>query len=390
MLVMNISTRQSTESLLVRLFDRALTRIKVLLIVTILTGCGDQSDILPQPCTTAQPLLRQTHSKECSAAETSSVFQADAVTAVKAAPQTRRFRFNYAFTFSGLEEGKRVRIWMPVPPTNSFQQVQRLQAQLPIEASLHADPDYGNQILYLQTRVPESGQLAIDVPYRVQRTEVIAGHDRSSVGAAKALSEDDQRLFLRSNALVPITGKPLELLRQIDLSLDPLKLARQLYDVVDRHVTYKKDGADWGKGNVLWVCDSRFGNCTDFHSLFISLARSQRLPAKFEIGFPIPADAPEGVVAGYHCWAWFFRNGRGWIPVDISEADKYPHLKDYYFGNLSADRVLFSVGRDIHLLPPQSGPPLNFFVYPYAEIEGKPVTQKQLKVRFTYKDMAES
>jgi hypothetical protein len=39
---------------------------------------------------------------------------------------------------------------------------------------------------------------------------------------------------------------------------------------------------------------------------------------------------------------------------------------------LDANRVKFSTGRDITLAPKQDGPPLNYFVYPYVEIDGKP------------------
>jgi hypothetical protein len=34
--------------------------------------------------------------------------------------------------------------------------------------------------------------------------------------------------------------------------------------------------------------------------------------------------------------------------------------------------VQFSTGRDITLSPKQDGPALNYFVYPYVEIDGKP------------------
>src|SRR5947207_2846041 len=82
-----------------------------------------------------------------------------------------------------------------------------------------------------------------------------------------------------------------------------------------------------GQGDSVWACESKYGNCTDFHSLFISLARSQKIPAQFEIGFPIPEkrSADEmSEVPGYHCWAKFRPQGKGWIPVDISEASKNP------------------------------------------------------------------
>jgi hypothetical protein len=36
-----------------------------------------------------------------------------------------------------------------------------------------------------------------------------------------------------------------------------------------------------------------------------------------------------------------------------------------------ANRVQFSMGRDLVLNPPQAGDPLNYFVYPYVEVDGK-------------------
>ncbi len=62
------------------------------------------------------------------------------------------------------------------------------------------------------------------------------------------------------------------------------------------------------------------------------------IPARFEIGFPVPG-AAEGAIPGYHCWAEFFLDGVGWVPVDISEAWKDPKKHDYFFGTLDADRV---------------------------------------------------
>jgi transglutaminase-like putative cysteine protease len=172
-----------------------------------------------------------------------------------------------------------------------------------------------------------------------------------------------------------------------DLPADQLQLGRVLYDVVNSHMRYSKEGIGWGEGDAVWACDSRFGNCSDFHSLFISLARSQKIPARFEIGFPLPEKRGEGEIPSYHCWAKFKPQGRGWVPVDISEANKDPSRKEYFFGNLSADRVAFSEGRDLTLVPKQDGPPLNFFVYPYVEVDGKPLPAEKVQSRFTFQDV---
>ena len=122
---------------------------------------------------------------------------------------------------------------------------------------------------------------------------------------------------------------------------------------------------------MLYACDAKKGNCTDFHSLFIAMARSQGIPARFEIGFPLPADKHSGEIAGYHCWADFYLDGKGWIPVDISEAWKHPEKRDYFFGSHDVNRVQFSMGRDLKLAPAQEGKPLNYFVYPYVEVDGR-------------------
>ena len=128
----------------------------------------------------------------------------------------------------------------------------------------------------------------------------------------------------------------------------------------------------------------------DFHILFISLSRSLNIQAKFEIGFAIPrvhGAAATGNVPGYHCWAKFKPAGHGWVPVDISEAKKNPVRRDYYFGRLDENRVMFSSGRDLQLVPRQAGPPINFLVYPYVEVNGKPYPQEKTRREFTYRDL---
>ena len=149
---------------------------------------------------------------------------------------------------------------------------------------------------------------------------------------------------------------------------------------------YDKSGEGWGRGDAVWACDSKHGNCTDFHSLFIGMMRSSGIPARFEIGFPLPEGKTEGDIPGYHCWAEFYIRGIGWIPVDASEASKNPAKKDYFWGALDVNRVLFSYGRDIRLSADHQGEPLNYFIYPYAEANGQPV--KNLEKSFSFRDIS--
>ena len=240
---------------------------------------------------------------------------------------------------------------------------------------------YGNRILFFESLADAEGKVAFKIVYKVTRREV-KGEGSKPATEDKSLLER----LLKPDAKVPIDGKPLDLLKDKPVPDDPMDAARLLYDVVNNHMRYSKEGVGWGDGDSVWACDSRYGNCSDFHSLFISLARSRKIPSIFEIGFPLPEKHGAGDIPGYHCWAKFKAADKGWIPVDISEANKNPAMKSYYFGNLTADRIAFSSGRDLELVPKQDGPPLNFFVHPYVEVGGKPLAREKIKPRYSFKD----
>jgi transglutaminase-like putative cysteine protease len=306
------------------------------------------------------------------------------------ADKQRRFTFHYRFRVKDLQPsgdaGKDlVRVWLPAPPNDPFQTVKPLEVRAPAKVQEYQELRFGNRLLYLELPVPAEGGFEVDAPYEVVRREVLDSTAAISQRAETKLTSAERQKLLAADQLVPTSGKPLELLRELKPSQDQLHLARQLYDAVDQHVTYKKEGTGWGRGDTNWVCDSGYGNCTDFHSLFLSLARSQGLPAKFEIGFSIPMDQKEGPIAGYHCWAWFYCDDRQrWVPVDISEADKHPEMKDYYFGNLTADRVVFSTGRDLELIPKNAQGRVNFLIYPYIEVGGEVLPQEQVEMLFGF------
>jgi transglutaminase-like putative cysteine protease len=302
-----------------------------------------------------------------------------------AAGQSRTFLFTYSATVTGLTPGAKARIWLPVPPSNEDQEVKVEKQDLPGETKVETESEYGNKIWYVEGKAAADGTLPLSIVYRVTRREV-KGESGSK--------DDSVKRFLKPDRLVPVAGKPIEQivsklagLKDKELPKDQTAAAKMFYEAVNDHMKYSKEGTGWGRGDSVWACDSKYGNCTDFHSLFISLARANKIPAKFEIGFGLPEKRGSGEVGGYHCWAKFRPEGKNWIPVDISEANKNPAKRDYYFGNLTEDRVAFSTGRDITLTPKQDGEPLNFFVYPYVEVDGKPYPADKVQKKFRYEDV---
>ena len=298
------------------------------------------------------------------------------VAAAFAAGASRQVIFSYRVTVKAIPPGtRRVRIWIPRAVSDDHQSVTLTKSSTPIHLREMREASFGNHILYGELLRPRTSSLDISIEYLVTRREYSKGSYatlRQNPSDPKPIPQNLNR-FIRADQLVPISGKMKDLADKNTQGLDgPVEIAHALYDYVFRNVSYDKSGKGWGRGDSLWVCESKHGNCTDFHSFFISMVRAKHIPARFEIGFPLPEDAQSGMIPGYHCWAEFYVSGPGWIPVDISEAWKNPAKHDYFFGTIDANRFKFSAGRDLVLNPRQDGPPLNYFVYPYVEVDGKP------------------
>jgi transglutaminase-like putative cysteine protease len=297
------------------------------------------------------------------------------------APKSRHFTFDYTFTVRVTDPGKPLEVWFPMAHSDPFQQVKIVSqnGDLPLEET--RETEYGNRIFHAHAAKADKPEYHFSVKYDIVRLEHVAA---ASAGAPPNSAE--LKRFLEPDRLVPITGKPAAIaLEQLRPGMSDMEKARAFYDYTFNTMRYDKTGTGWGHGDTLWACDSKRGNCTDFHSVFISMARSQHIPARFEIGFSVPEDKSSSDIAGYHCWAQFYTSQRGWFPVDISEAWKHQEKKDYFFGAHDVNRIQFSLGRDLELSPQQHGPRLNYFVYPYAELNGE--EYPNIAIAFSFADV---
>jgi hypothetical protein len=327
----------------------------------------------------------------------------------------RKFEFSYTATIKELPEGaKSVDLWIPVPQSNKFQKISDVKFQLrrrteitlknskgeevAVDVEVDQKPKvdtektYDNKMAHWKLSAEDAKDLTLQMTFVCKRKEAAA----SDLAKARELTADERKemdLWLQSNKLVLVGG---DFVATADAATkgarSPAEIAKAAYDYTVSTMKYDKpkDKPGWGKGSTKWACDSKFGNCTDFHAMIMSIGRTKGVPVKFEMGFPIPAYDPAkpetsaGPIGGYHCWAKFYLGGVGWVPVDASEAQKFADKRDYFFGHLCENRVQLSSGRDVDLVPKQGGEPLNYFIYPYAEADGKAIVVEKA---FSFKDV---
>ncbi len=313
-------------------------------------------------------------------------------TTTDVARHERTFQLTYTASLANLPTAaQHIRMWIPLATTRQNQRIlsRTIHADVPYE--IHEELTFENEMAYVALKPPIPPQVVVSVDYEVAVSasaplmtgQAVQGSE--GVGAPKALS-----LALRDEPYLVVNQTVAHLAQQATAGqAGDVERARAIYDYVIEHMRYDKTTPGWGRGDTARACLLGKGNCTDFHSLFISMARAVGIPAQFFIGAPVPeTDGAE--IPGYHCWAEFYSPQTGWVPVDASEAWKHPERRDQYFGAWDPNKFLISVGRNLHLVPQQAGPPVNIFVYPYVEVDGLPFGVAETRFRFKNREQREA
>lgn len=304
---------------------------------------------------------------------------------------SRYFQFNYEVEIPAQKVGSGpVDVFIPLPTSDKNQTILNSDIVTSIPGTIKTEPTYGNSYWHGRIEKPDGKVATVKLGTIVNRNVALKESART-IHIAQ-LDEKQAALFLKNNTLDPEKNPILDqMYKDIPFKegATQLEKARAIYDFVVDNMEYKKVGTGWGNGDTFWACSERYGNCTDFHALFISLAKKAAIPARFEIGFPVPEDKVAGNIGGYHCWVEFYTTETGWFPIDASEAKKHPEKRELLFGSHPADRIQFTVGRDIELGEGHKSKPLNYFIYPLVEANGQKIADVKTAVSYKGITLAE-
>ena len=282
------------------------------------------------------------------------------------AQDSRHFTFHYAFTVKNLPSQQKVRIWIPAAHSDALQEVRIALRQGDLPLKKFDETKDANELYYAEVSSSTQPELHFDVEYDVQFVMSGSRFPRPPTYLCRFRSRPlnggktcSPTLSFQPPACPPNlpqrlrTARPLRSIKPAPFTTMFLRLYGMTRPALDGDTATYSTPATQRKATALtsipWLSPWR---------------ALKNIPARFEIGFPLPPDKHEAEVAGYHCWSDFWIDGKGWIPVDISEAWKHPDKRDYFFGSHDGNRVQFTMGRDLHLNSPQAGKPLNYFVYP--------------------------
>ncbi len=275
-----------------------------------------------------------------------------------------------------------VKLWFPYPTSDLHQTIKDLQFR-------------GNYSKFSLSHEPRSGALYLYAEWTgamKERTMAVTFHARAKERKATTLAETGgpippaARKYLQSDFWIPSADwKVVTLAREITAGKKGiLPRARAIYDWTVENTRRDPAVIGCGLGNVEATLATRSGKCADISSIYVALARAAGIPAREVFGLRLGRPGQTDITDGHHCWAEFYLPGTGWVPVDPADVRRVmieknldvagaKAYREYYFGGVDEFRIVLQKGGRGLALSEGNAEKINYFMYPYSEVDGKPL-----------------
>ncbi len=266
-------------------------------------------------------------------------------------PVNIRIRYRITVNPGAVPPGETIRCWMPFPKeSHSRQQNVKLIRTKPENHFISPD-SAGQRSLYLEQAV-ESGQAPVfeleltyspSAQYFSPEKMKIKPYQTGSSLYQKYTSEErphivfTERIRKLSDSIVGEETRPLEKVRKIFYWIDEnIPWAGALeYSVMPCIPEY--------------VIQNRHGDCGMQTLLFMTLARYNGIPVRWQSGWMVP---PGNV--NLHDWCEVYYEGVGWVPLDMSYGRLPagdPRVREYYMTGIDAWRLIVNDATGSEFVP---------------------------------------
>ena len=292
-------------------------------------------------------------------------------------------------------DAKSARLWIPYPMSDKNQDITDVSVNGNFSSSaIYNEPKSKSAILYAEWKEPVK-ERTLTYSFHVKRQEVVSRIQKKEL----PLSKEEFKQYL-DNAWLGASEARIkaEAVKITKGKKTALAKAKAIYDWVVDNMRRDPNAKGCGLCDIERLLTEKAGKCADVHSVFTALCRASGIPAREVWGIVLPTGKEGDMTKAQNCWAEFYLPGSGWIVVSPALVHKAAFTKkmtpeelkkakerEYYFGSLDENHMQLGRAEHAVLNPPQSGAPLLYFMYPYAEVDGKPLNEDLFGYNIGYK-----
>lgn len=257
--------------------------------------------------------------------------------------------------------GELIRAWLPLPRRYPFQKEFKLLSTSSRVKYLAAEKSPIRSVYLEQTaRLDKPTEFQVAYEYTIH---CVAFPLQS--GKVKPANQEDPLLkpFLTEAPHVVFTDKIKELAQQISGEETNQMLQAQLFfNWIADHIKYSYAREYSTLTNLSEYCaNNGYGDCGQEALLFITLCRSQGIPARWQSGWHLVPGKTT-----IHDWTEIYLSPYGWVPVDpwagiyamryctSLKPEERREIRDFYFGGLDQWRMIANGDHNQPLQPPKN------------------------------------
>lgn len=268
-------------------------------------------------------------------------------------------------------EGEMIRCWLPYPREEKMRQRDVHLLNVNCKDYVVAPNHYQQRTLYMQKPAvkDEPTVFQYELTYKAWAefngldfdAEVTVDKNRCVV---ESYTKEEETHVIFTDEIKRISEEI------IGDETSPLKKVKLIYDWIDNNFPWASAREYSTIPNIpMYVCDIEHGDCGQVTLLFMTLARYNGIPAKWQSGWMLH---PKSI--NLHDWCEIYLDGYGWVPIDMSfgrQGFEDEQKKYFYIGGMDAYRFIVNDAYSKELFPAKTYPRSETVDFQRGEVEWK-------------------
>jgi len=286
-------------------------------------------------------------------------------------PQKITFTYTLKVKPNAVPDGETIRCWLPALREGNPRQTDfEILESEPKNYTL-APNDYLQRSLYMEKKAIKDEPTLFSVKYSVITKAQYFDLKLENIQPYDTNSEIYKHNTTERPPHIIFTSEIRDLAKQIvGDETNPVKKVEAIYSWISNNIPWAS-ALEYGNiANIPhYMLTNRHGDCGMHTLLFMTLARSQGIPVKWQSGFMIHPGNDN-----LHDWGEVYYEGIGWVPVDQSfklQPTDDEQVRKFYFHGIDAYRLIVNDDFGMKLYPEKTFPRSEPYDFQRGEVEWK-------------------
>jgi transglutaminase-like putative cysteine protease len=337
-------------------FKRAVSNLRL-----ILNMRGPHSGDASKPSPEGKVLFCLEHSRK--------VIESSNLDAKPVLPVDMNITYQVSVRPDAVPDGEIIRCWLPFPRENHDRQRNVKLIQTVPEKYLLAPDTVFQRSIYLEQMAVKGKPTVFEIKFSYEAMAQYFALDKQNI-----LPYDTSSTICKVNTAeqypqIVFTNRIKNLSDSILNGIsDPVQKVKKLYYWINDHIIWTGALEYSIMPNIVgYVLNNKRGDCGMQTLLFMSMARCQGIPVKWQSGWMMHPGR-----VNLHDWCEVYYEGVGWVPLDMSfnlQPSADIREKEFYINGIDAYRMIVNDGISAKLFPVKKFPRSEPYDFQRGEVE---------------------